>query len=447
MTQINSQRFSMKREVRLGVWVILAFAVASCANTPRISIPVYQTPVAYIGLGVGTSKLDVETTGQEFEQRGSTSMAAQATFGLEMADSWAVELRGADLGEAEFNNDLKLGYQVADLTVLGKLSLGTRVKAFGRIGLGALENDVEFDGEFNVNQRNQNHVVLGAGLDVGLSRRFGLRFEAMGHDVDASHAQLSLIYRFNPRASTPVITSTAVVRDAVVNDEKNDDVKANQAVAVEAPAASNSTSKAVVNPSKTSITPIPTITPKPTRIERQTTPQLSVTKKPKAPAIVPNPGKEPDDTNVAIAKTDPLSTLTADADNDGVADSIDVCASSPLKAIVNSQGCDFFGTAAPGVEFADESSTLDVASKEALNEIVASLQEFPNIKVAIGAYSPLTGDEAADLLLSRRRTIAVIRYMRGEGVNATRTQPIAKALVAEVGGESLVNRIAIRQRQ
>lgn len=453
MTQINSRRFWLKREVRLCVWIILPLAVASCANTPRISIPVYQTPVAYAGLGVGVSQLDVGTTGQEIEQLGSTSMAAQATIGLEMADSWAIELRGADLGEAEFDNGLKLGYQVADLTALGKISLGTRAKVFGRLGLGALENDVEFDGEFDVKQRNQNHVVIGVGLDVSLSRRFGLRFEAMGHDVDASHAQLSLLYRFNPRASTSVITSNAapsdavVVSDPVVSDEKKDDVITNQTIA-EAPAASNSTSKAVVNPTKPSITPIPTITPRPARIERQTTPQttpqLSSNRKPIAPATVPSPSN---DTNVAIVKADPVSTLTQDTDKDGVADSIDACASSPLNAIVNSQGCDFFGTAAPGVEFADEASTLDANSMKALNEVVASLQEFPDIKVAIGAYSPLTGDPAADLLLSRRRTIAVIRYLRGEGVDATRTQPIAKPLLAEEGGESLVNRIAIRQRQ
>ena len=113
---------------------------------------------------------------------------------------------------------------------------------------------------------------------------------------------------------------------------------------------------------------------------------------------------------------------------------------------MNTRGCDFYGAAAPGVVFAKGTSTLDADSIAALNEIVANLKKFPKIKVAIGAYAPLTGDPAADLLLSRRRTIAVIRYMRGAGVDSSRTQPIAKALVANEGGESMVNRIAVRQR-
>ncbi len=412
MAQTHSHTQKMKQLARQTVGIAMVLAVASCANSPKISIPIYETPVAYAGLGAGGSMLDVDTTDKNFDQRGSTSTAAQLTLGIEMADSWALEVRAADLGDAEFDNDLKLGYQVADLTLMGKHSLGSRAKVFGRFGVGMLEND----GDFDVRQRNQTHVVLGAGFDFEISRRFGLRIEAMGHDVDASHAQLSLIYRFNPRAavgpSTSASTATAI--------------PANQSVSIRAPASSNSTStsKAIVNPTEPSITPIPIITPKPAQVERQTKPRKRNPVKPK-----------------------PLSTLAADADRDGVADALDACAGTPADAIVNTSGCDFYGTAAPGVVFADGESTLDASSIAALNEIVENLKKFPTIKVVIGAYSPLTGDSAADLLLSRRRTIAVIRYMRSAGVESLRTQPIAKALVAKEGGEALVNRIAIRQHK
>ncbi len=420
-----AQKYRFHRYVRHCVTIAMALTVAACANGPKISIPVFETPVAYAGLGVGVSLLDVDTTDRALEQRGSTSAAVQLTLGLEMADNWALELRGADLGDAEFDNDLKLGYQVVDLTILGKLSLSTKTAMFGRVGLGTLEND----GDFTVRQRNQNHVVLGAGLDIGLSPRFGVRIEAMGHDTDASHAQLSLIYRFNPRTPNAVLT---------------DDATSGQSRTIRAPASASSISKAVVNPVKPSLTPIPTITPKPTRIERQTKPRTRKRVRPQVPALNPSPAT---DTNVAIAQINALSTLVLDADKDGVADAVDACSGSGEHAIVNAQGCDFYSIAAPGVVFADGSSTLDASSITALNEIVASLQKFPDIKVAIGAYSPLTGDPATDLLLSRRRTIAVIRYMRSVGVNASRTQPIAKALMVEEGGESLVNRVAIRRRK
>ena len=179
-----------------------------------------------------------------------------------------------------------------------------------------------------------------------------------------------------------------------------------------APATAPATSRAVVKPVEPSMTPLPTITPKPTPIERQTKPRVS-------------------------------KRVTLDADNDGVVDTVDACAGSQAKVIVNSRGCALFGLVAPGVLFAEGSASLDAESLTALNEIVASMEKFPDIRVIVGAYVPKSGDSASDLLLSRRRTIAVIRYMRGAGINAARLRPDANALMAEADNESLANRIAI----
>jgi len=50
----------------------MALAITSCASTPKLSIPVYEKPVVYVGLGAGARKLDVEIGPEDnFEQDGS----------------------------------------------------------------------------------------------------------------------------------------------------------------------------------------------------------------------------------------------------------------------------------------------------------------------------------------------------------------------------------------
>ncbi len=398
----------------------LGFTLVGCVNSPDPNIALYERPVIYAGLGLGASQLEVND--DDFNQTDSSSVAGQLTFGLEMAQSWGFELRVADLGEAKFEDGLVLGYQVTDISAFGKLPLTPRASVFARLGAGTLSNS---GSDFQVNRQSSSHAVIGAGINYDLSQHFSLRADFSGHDVNARHALLSLIYRFNPRSAGSPAVNVAPAEPSVVDATVTDSVKT--APTVTAPTVTDPTTTeptaavAVEEPSQPAIEPRPTITRKPEIAKTQTTPA----RKP----VVKAPKKQP-----------------RDADRDGVNDPLDDCPETAAAEPVNASGCALFGPVVPGVVFDEGSASLNVGSMTALDAIVASLKTNPEMRVIVGAYGSQNIDSASDLLLSRRRTIAVIRYLRAEGIDAARMQPDGNALEAESTNSSFENRIGIRRK-
>jgi outer membrane beta-barrel protein len=129
------------------------------------------------------------------------------------------------------------------------------------------------------------------------------------------------------------------------------------------------------------------------------------------------------------AKVDAKGCPT-DGDKDGVYDGIDKCPDTPKGTAVDATGCT--AKAAPlftpekkslvleGVTFETNKATLTPQSNAALDKIAASLKEYPDVKVEVGGHTDSSGEAAHNLRLSGQRAKAVVSYLVGKGIDASR---------------------------
>lgn len=160
----------------------------------------------YVGIGVGASDLDPDTSGVSgVTVTDSSQTGTQITIGADINKLLSVELHGADLGSAELSNGGEISYKEYGLS--GLFYIGDKrgnynrngFTLFGRAGIGTLSNDstagVNFDKQEGV------HVILGAGAEYAMRNGLAARFEGMAFDTDASYLQLGLLYRFGSASS------------------------------------------------------------------------------------------------------------------------------------------------------------------------------------------------------------------------------------------------------
>ena len=74
----------------------------------------------------------------------------------------------------------------------------------------------------------------------------------------------------------------------------------------------------------------------------------------------------------------------------------------------------------PGVNFATGTSTLTQSSRYILDEVAATLNENPNIRVEVAGHTDNTGGRALNERLSRARAESVKNYLVTKGVSADR---------------------------
>ncbi|MDD3763254.1 MAG: OmpA family protein [Nevskiales bacterium] len=134
-----------------------------------------------------------------------------------------------------------------------------------------------------------------------------------------------------------------------------------------------------------------------------------------------------------------------DLDGDGVPDVLDECPRTPPGAKVLPSGCalendcrrprageqvDENGCAVErsfilrGVKFEFDSDRLTAKAREILDEVAATLQAYPEIRVDLEGHTDDIGSDAYNLGLSERRAIAVKDYLVGHGVAAGRMHPV-----------------------
>ncbi len=182
----------------------------------------------YAGGGILASSLEPDTDaapGVSVDSSGSGG--GSLLLGYDLNNRFSVEGHVADLGDADLAPDGSVSYQVAGLSALvyglnGESARAQRrgLSGFGRLGLGALDNDsegVDFD------QVNDFHLLIGAGAEYGFNNGLAARAELVAHDEDARYVQLALLYRFGtdnrrrvnppqaPKIEVPVVPPTVDV--------------------------------------------------------------------------------------------------------------------------------------------------------------------------------------------------------------------------------------------
>ena len=114
-----------------------------------------------------------------------------------------------------------------------------------------------------------------------------------------------------------------------------------------------------------------------------------------------------------------------DADGDGVADAADLCAGTAEGRPVAADGCAVLGGVVEGVDFEAGTDALTDVAREVLAAIAATLRAHPDFAVLVDVHTDNRGAADANLERSRRRALAVARFLADEGVDPARLRPRA----------------------
>lgn len=118
-------------------------------------------------------------------------------------------------------------------------------------------------------------------------------------------------------------------------------------------------------------------------------------------------------------------TAAADSDGDGIPDARDACPDTQLTAGVDAEGCSPFNGPVAGVDFSSGGAQLGVDARAALEPLVQAMQAHPAVRLEVQGHTDNRGPARENLDLSKRRVMAVVRYLVSSGVAPDRLEPIA----------------------
>jgi len=116
-----------------------------------------------------------------------------------------------------------------------------------------------------------------------------------------------------------------------------------------------------------------------------------------------------------------------DSDGDGVYDSKDRCPDTPKGVRVDMYGCPLAKVMKVGetytfrdIQFETNKAVLKVSAYPKLQEVIASLNGQPDLKVLIEGHTDSTGKKDYNQKLSEQRAAAVMKYLNSKGIAAER---------------------------
>jgi OOP family OmpA-OmpF porin len=125
------------------------------------------------------------------------------------------------------------------------------------------------------------------------------------------------------------------------------------------------------------------------------------------------------DLPVPVVATVDCSTL--DSDNDGVNDCDDKCPDSQPGQTIGADGCPVkLVIDLKGVNFDFDKATLRDDSVVILDEAVAVLNKYPQLRVAVDGHTDLCGPETHNQKLSENRAKTVFQYLVDKGIATDR---------------------------
>jgi OOP family OmpA-OmpF porin len=117
----------------------------------------------------------------------------------------------------------------------------------------------------------------------------------------------------------------------------------------------------------------------------------------------------------------PITCDTQDTDGDGVNDCNDKCPGSTAGQTIGADGCPVKLTIdLKGVNFDFDKATLRPDAVVILDEAVAVLAKYPELRFEVAGHTDLCGDETYNQGLSQRRAQAVYDYLTSKGIDAAR---------------------------
>ncbi|MFK7861088.1 MAG: OmpA family protein [Granulosicoccus sp.] len=356
----------------------------------------------YAGAGVLASQLEPDASGVEGVSVDDTdSRGVGLLLGYGVNERLSIEGHIADLGEATFSPDGSIAYQVGGVSgiVYGFAKSQDRLyrkglSVFGRLGLGALNNNAN---GIRFKRVNDVHLLAGVGLEYGFNKAVAARLEFVRHETDASYAQFGVLYRLGTEralSGTSSITTPADRND--IDTDEDLEFEVTFGAGQEPVDSENSVAEIISDP-----------VPKPDDIDS-----------PSAGMVEENLLAE--DTSMHAGEL-----AQGDKDLDGVRNEIDACPETGAGLPVDSTGCDFFNGVIEGIHFQVGSAELTEGAIIVLAEILRVLLEYPEINITIEAHTDNSGDAEQNLQLSRRRALAVVRFLVDNGISGLRLRPQA----------------------
>jgi len=333
----------------------------------------------YAGIGLGRSWLEPDTSAVDgVDPNDRVQLGGQLMLGLDINKWVSAEIHAADLGSAGLSPSGEISYR--QIGVSGLFYAGGNrhrynrngLTAFGRVGLGYLDNEGSDDIDFETD--HPAHVLVGGGLEYSFINGLGIRAEAIVFDADVNYSQLSLLYRFGGRKN---------------RDEKR--------TGVESGLASISRARS------------------------------------EAPDSIPAPDLIKEDATAAQSgSVATIATTIMDNDKDGVLDANDNCPDTTPGVLVDDNGCAVFDGVIEGLNFHSGSAELTNASMSILDDVADKLNAYPAARVVLAAHTDSQGEAQANLALSAQRAKSVARYLVNSGISVRRlsarafgeTQPI-----------------------
>lgn len=117
----------------------------------------------------------------------------------------------------------------------------------------------------------------------------------------------------------------------------------------------------------------------------------------------------------------PITCDTLDSDGDGVNDCNDKCPGSTAGQTIGADGCPVKLTIdLKGVNFDFDKATLRPDAVVILDEAVAVLAKYPELRFEVAGHTDLCGAEDYNQDLSQRRAQTVFDYLTSKGIDAAR---------------------------
>jgi len=117
--------------------------------------------------------------------------------------------------------------------------------------------------------------------------------------------------------------------------------------------------------------------------------------------------------------------LPGDRDGDGIIRAFDKCRDTPQGLSVGVDGCAVFNDVTNGIVFISGSDVLTQDSKSVLDRVVQYLIHVPDARALVSAHTDSSGNADANMELSRKRALAVAKYLVQQGVNKSRLRALA----------------------
>jgi OmpA-OmpF porin, OOP family len=112
--------------------------------------------------------------------------------------------------------------------------------------------------------------------------------------------------------------------------------------------------------------------------------------------------------------------VAIDSDKDGVPDGIDRCPDTPRDVMIDEYGCPkakpLTGKLTLNIQYETGSFEPDSAARQSLDELVTTMQAYPNLKIAVNGYTDALGSESGNLKLSQKRADVIKDYLVTKGV-------------------------------